>query len=616
MTDLKFDPKKPEHEYITDGSRAREALATLLDEKTIAVDVEANSLEPYTGTLFLVQISREDKSFVFDTRSVNLKKMPEYKSLMENQNIIKLLHNSSFDYKYLKIHTGVEIKNIYDTMLAEGVLNAGLNLGYGLKDVSDRRIKPGILNKELQKSFIKLSSGARIGVEQIRYAASDTLILFPIFRQQINDLKKENLQKIAKLEFAVSPVVAEMEMKGVFIDTKKWREIIRKLGERRDQLSRDFQDAVRPYFTSSQMDLFGNMGDVVNINSQVQLMDLFNNKLNIDLPSTTDSILNRINHPIVKLLRDYRGCAKLVSTYGENLLEKINPKTGRLHPGFLQIATATGRFACNDPNLQNIPRNSQEAPFRECFKSESGYSLVVADYSAFEMRILADLSGDEKMIQAIKDGLDIHSYTASLMFDKPYSDDFKKKYPELRQVSKPIGFGLMYGMGAPGLVGRIYAETGKEISVDESAQLIEKYFKSYPKVKRFLEEMARHAQKHGWSITPAGRKRWYKLPEKDEIDYKRRMASIGREAKNHPIQGTNADAIKYALVFAHDRLKKDKIEGNIILTVHDEIVCEVREDQAKDFAPVLAGEMVKAGELFLKKVPVVSQPVVSDVWEH
>ena len=614
--ELSFYPKNPGLEYIASMGKAQKALEDLSAAKIIAVDVEANSLDPYTGVLLLVQLSTEAKSYIFDARSILFKDLPLYKKIMEDSNIIKLLHNASFDYKYLKLHTHVELKNIFDTMLAEGVLKAGLGMGYRLKDLVDRRIQKDLLNKDLQKSFIDVTKNTKITDEQLKYAASDTLILFPLFRQQIEDLKKENLQKIAKLEFAVSPVVAEMELKGVFIDVKKWRKIIADLGEKRDRLAIEFQEAIRHLYSFSQMDMFGGMGDMININSQVQLMELFNNKLGLNIPSTNDAILNRVNNPIVKLLRDYRGYAKLVSTYGENLLQKINPVTGRLHPSFLQIATATGRFACNDPNVQNIPRNSKEFAFRECFNPAPGYKIVDADFSNFEMRILADFSGDEKMINALKNELDIHSYTASLMFDKPYSNDFKKKFPELRQMAKPIGFGLMYGMGAPGLVGRIYAETGKEITVEESDQLINKFFQSYPRVKSFLDKMAKNAQKNGWSSTPAGRKRWYHLPDKDDIDYRRKLSSIGREAKNHPIQGTNADAIKYALVFAHERMVKDKIDGAIILTVHDEIACEVREDQAQDFAPALASEMVRAGELFLKKVPVVSQPFVGDVWEH
>ena len=535
---------------------------------------------------------------------------------MEDDSKVKLLQNAKFDYSFLKIHTNVEIKNLFDTILAEGILTSGLNLPLSLKDISDRYIRQGILDKSLQKSFITLRPKAKLAKEQLAYAANDTLVLFPIFDEQIKKLHKEDLLKIAKLEFAVTPVVSGMELKGVLIDTKKWREILKELIHKRNELAKEFQESIRNYYNASQFDLFGGKADSVNINSSVQLMDLFNNKLGLDLPSTSDGVLSRVNHPIVNILRNYRGYEKLISTYGEKLLEKINKKTGRIHPEFLQIRTATGRFACNNPNLQNIPRNSKEAPFRECFNPAKGYKLVVSDYSSFEMRILAELSGDEKMIKALNEGLDIHSYTAALMFDKPYSEDFKKLYPDLRQIAKPIGFGLMYGMGAPGLVSQIFLQTGKEISVSEGEDLINRYFASYPGVKRFLENSARDAVKKGWSTTPAGRKRWYTKPDPSDPDYRRKISSIEREAKNHPIQGTNADAIKYALVFINNKIKKENYDAAIVSTVHDEIVCEVREDQAQKFSEMLSGEMIKAGELFLKKVKVESVPFIGDVWEH
>ena len=214
------------------------------------------------------------------------------------------------------------------------------------------------------------------------------------------------------------------------------------------------------------------------------------------------------------------------------------------------------------------------------------------------------------MIKALIDGLDIHSYTAALMFNKVYTPDFKKKFPDLRQISKPIGFGLMYGMGPVGLARQI------DVSKEKGKEYIELYFKSYPKVRNFLEKMAKDAVRNGWSSTPGGRKRWYRKPERNDPEYTKLIANIERQAKNHPIQGTNADAIKYALVYVYDRLKKEKVEGGITLTVHDELVCEVREDQAEDWAKIQSEEMVRAGELFIKKVPVVSEPFVSDVWEH
>ncbi len=615
--ELKFDPENPKYEYITTKADADRALKLLAGEKMLAVDVESNGTNPRRDTLLLVQLGTESVSYIFDARAVNLADFDSFRSLLEDKNIIKLLQNAKFDYEFIKEKTGVRILNIYDTMLAEGVLNAGYRHLRNSLDAMAKRYLPDInLDKTAQKSFLQVTNKGKISDEQLKYAARDTLILFPIFEAQTKRLREEKLLAIAKLEFATCPVVAEMELYGVYLNTKKWREIIKNLEADMEKQMDEFQDAIRPYFNSSQTDLFGKPADLININSQVQLLDLFNNKLNLNLPSTSNGVLERVNHPVVKTLREYRKNAKLVSTYGETLLEKIDKQTGRIHPDFLQIATATGRFACNNPNMQNIPRNTERAPFRTCFNPAPGYKLVVADYSQFEMRVLADLSGDENMLKAYEEDLDLHSYTASLMFDKPYTADFKKLYPDLRQISKPIGFGLMYGMGAQGLVGRIYAETGKEISLEESEDLINRYFKSYPRVKTFLNKMSADAQKTGISITPGGRKRWYVLPEKNDPDFKRKMGSVAREGRNHPIQGTNADAIKYALVFVNERMKQDRINGGIILTVHDEIACEVREDQAEGFAPALSEEMVKAGKLFLKKVPVKSDTFVGDVWEH
>ncbi|MFC1755960.1 DNA polymerase [Patescibacteria group bacterium] len=616
--ELKFDIENPNHQYITSQEDAQVALEDLAKQKILAVDIEANSLDPFTGDMFLVQIGKEDIAYIFDVRKVNLKELPLFKQIMEDPKIIKILQNAKFDYSYIKIKTGIIMVNVFDTMLADGVLNSGYNKSLKLEEIANRRVEPGILgNKDkLQKSFARQPKNVRISEEQIKYAAVDVLILFPIMEAQIRLLHKENMLKIAKLEFAVAPVVAEMELKGVYIDVKRWREIIEDLKIRRDALAKQFQDEVRSFYDTQQFDLFGGMADVININSSVQLMKLFNEKLALNLPSTSDGVLAREKHPIVKVLRTYRSYEKLISTYGEKLLSKINKKTGRIHPEFLQIRTATGRFACNNPNLQNIPRNSEEAPFRECFNPAKGYKLIVSDYSNFEMRILAELSGDQNMISALNKGLDIHSYTASLMFNKPYSSDFKKKFPELRQIAKPIGFGLMYGMGAVGLASQVYMWTGQDISVEEGEDLIKKFFSSYPSVETFLNRSAKNAVRLGWSTTPAGRKRWYEIPDKNDPEYRRKLSAIQREAKNHPIQGTNADSIKYALVYVNDYIKNNNIDGGIVSTVHDEIVCEVREDQADEFAKVLSSEMVRAGELFLKKVKIKSEPFVGDVWEH
>ncbi|MFH1648430.1 MAG: DNA polymerase A family protein, partial [Patescibacteria group bacterium] len=446
--------------------------------------------------------------------------------------------------------------------------------------------------------------------DQLKYGAIDTLIMFPIFEEQLKILKKEKLIDIAKLEFATTKVVGDMELKGVYIDVKRWKTIIRNLNKKREEHAKKFQEAIRPYFKSSSIDLFGNLGDSININSQVQLMDLFNNKMGLSLPSTGEGILMMEDNPIVQILRDYRKYEKLVSAFGENLLSKVNKKTGRLHPEFNQLGAATGRFSCNNPNLQQIPKQTEDAPFRSCFNPEPGYKLVTTDYATMEMRIMADLSKDPSLLEAFEKGVDVHSHTASLMFNLEFNDTFIDDHPKERFAAKSINFGLMYGRGPTSLAKQI------GVSPEEGKIYLEKYFKSYPGVRKFLEDMARNAVKRGWSTTPAGRKRWYNKPDKNDPDYRKKIGHIERQAKNHPIQGTNADCTKYALVFIQDRIKKEGWEAWPILTVHDEVVCEVREDQAEEWSKIQSQEMIRAGELFIKKVPVESVPFIGDVWEH
>jgi len=605
---LEFDPNNPKYEYIRSKSHAEEALKKLSKSRVVGVDVETTGFDQYTETLLTVQIGNEEISYIFDARRVNLSELPLYKEILGTKKIIKLLHNAKFDYQWIKYVTGVELENIYDTMLAEAVLFTGLGSGfYSLASLAKKYINVD-LDKDIRVSFEGMSH-AKFNKAQLGYSAKDTLVLFPIFKKQLVDLKKKSVLNIAKLEFAVSGVVGEMEHRGIYMNAEKWKKLLGEIAVNRVQAVEDFYDAIRPLYPVSQMDLFGNPSPPINLNSQLQLMDLFNNKLKLSLPSTGVAILQEERHPIAKLLMTYRQYEKLLSAFGESFLKLVNKKTGRIHPSFNQMGTATGRFSCNNPNLQQVP-SGRKAPFRECFNPKVGYKMVVSDYSSMEMRILADLSGDKKLIGAIESGLDLHSYTASLMFGMEYTDDFKEKHPLKRYAAKAINFGLMYGMGAPSLARKI------DVTTEEGEEYMKRYFQSYPSVKDWLNNQASDAVKRGWSTTPMGRKRWYKMPERTDPDYRRIISKIQRQAKNHPIQGANADAIKYALVFVHERFKSGEFDGGITHTVHDEIVCEVREDQAENFAKVLSEEMVRAANMFIKKVPMQSNPFIGDVWEH
>ncbi len=610
--ELKFNPDKPEYEYIRTEEAANKALDVLEKEKILGIDTEGTGLDPHTAKVLLVQVGNETMSYIFDAHKLDLAKNERFKKLLENPKTLKILQNAKFDYKMLITNFDIKLSNIYDTMLAEQILSAGLGgISFGLLGITQRYLDLD-LTKEVGKTFTQLHLGQDFSKAQLEYSALDTLVLFPIFQQQWPKLKKEDLIKVAKLEFAVTTVVGDMELNGIYLDKKKWRGILSNLQVKRDELAQEFQEMVRPHYSVSQTDMFSSNGlsDAININSQMQLMDLFNNRLHLGLDSTGVAVLQSCDHPVAKKLMEYRGFEKLLSAFGETLLEKVNPKTKRLHPNFSQLRTATGRFACNNPNLQQIPARSKDAPFRSCFNPIPGYKLVTTDYSSQEMRILAELSGDKTMLKGLNDGLDMHSFTASMMFNKEYVPDFKKKFPELRQAAKAIGFGLMYGMGPMGLARRL------EVTPEVGEDYMKKYFTAFPHVRKFLDGMADSAVKKGWSTTAMGRKRWYKKPEKTDPDFRRKNGSIQRQAKNHPIQGTAADMIKFALVYIDERIKKEGIDAKVTHTVHDEIVCEVRNDQAEKWSIMQVEEMERAGALFIKKMPVLSDSYVGDVWEH
>lgn len=594
---------KPVYELIEDEERLLEVVQKDLAGKDIvAVDTEATGLDPYLATLLLVQIAVPEKAYVIDAQKV--RDLSPLRPVLESKTPLKLLQNAKFDYEMLKVQAGLEIENLYDTFLAERILTCGEARGVSSLGALGRKY----LDMELDKNWESYDweAVARTGTitpRHLEYACLDVLVLFPIFRNQFQQLRVANLLETAKLEFACCPVVAEMEIKGSYIDQKKWRAHIRELEKKRDELKIKIQNELRPFYKNHQTDLFGNHVDVVNLNSPSQLIDAFA-KVGVDIPSTGSAILSSIDHPLAKLMLEYRGHEKLITAFGDNLLQHIHPKTGRLHPDYMQIGADTGRFACSKPNLQQIPKESE---FRSCFVAPEGRKLVVADYSQIELRILAEMSGDPALVSAFKEGKDLHTYTASLMFGIP--EDKVRKDVE-RFQAKSINFGLMYGRGAHSLG----AQLG--VSGEEAEKLLERYFKQYSGVKKWLDKVAKEAVSKGFSRTMIGRRRLHETPDPGDPGYDRIVSGIERKGKNTPIQGTSADMIKYALVFLRQKNRAAGIDAFPIQTVHDEIVVEAAEKDAERAKTILEESMIEAGRLMLKKVPVEVEAGISDVWQH
>ncbi|HLD96624.1 MAG TPA: DNA polymerase [Patescibacteria group bacterium] len=598
MPELQLE-QKTNYEMVEEQSRLNEIAKSLESAPIISLDSEATSLDPHNAKLLLFQIATPDGAYLFDARHLDLR---PFQSILGSEKILKLAQNAKFDYGMLKELAGVEIVNIFDTMLAERVLTCGLTK---LGDLSLAALSRKYLGIELAKEVRETFFGGHLRdftKKQLDYAAKDVLVLFPIYEAQRDRLQKEQLEKIASLEFELVPVVSEMELRGFLIDVEKWRQVIADYRKKAQEIDRKMQEELRPYSRSTQKDLFGNHANVVNLNSPSQIMEAFR-RVGLDLPSTGEEILARYDHPLAKLLLEYRESEKIISAFGENLLEKINPKTGRIHPDYMQIGADTGRFACSNPNLQQIPTDSM---FRSCFIASPGNKLVIADYSQIELRIMAELSEDPVFMKAFKEDQDLHALTASQMFGIPLDQVSKEK----RFQAKSINFGLMYGRGARSLAVQL------GVSEDESRKLLEKYFRQYHRVKTWLDNIARDAIRRGYSTTLGGRKRYYEKVGSDDPNYDRQVSYIERQGKNTPIQGTSADITKMALVNLRQRIRKEGLAAVPIHTVHDEIVVEAPVSEAEQTAKIVKEEMERAGEILLKKVPVKVDVVVSDIWEH
>ncbi|MEX0621699.1 MAG: DNA polymerase [Candidatus Woykebacteria bacterium] len=591
---------KVKFQFIKSDEDLRRILPKIEAEPIIGLDTEGSSFDPFTSKLLLVQLATRNEVYVVDASSTDLNSL---KVVLEAERPLKIVQNAKFDYSLLKAQTGISLGNVFDTMLAERILTCGLSREISLKALAEKYI--GIkIDKSVREDFYNPANAAfrgKFSTEQLEYAARDALVLRKIFESQYKQLQEEHLIETARLEFAIVSVVAEMELRGSLIDTEKWRSHIKDLEKKRDEISREIQKDIRHLSPYSQVDLFGNESDTVNLDSPIQLLQVFK-KLGEDLTNTSEATLKKSTHILAKKLLEYRAYEKMITSFGESILEKINSHTGRLHPDFLQLGADTGRFACNNPNLQQIPADSG---FRSCFIATPGYKLITADYSQIELRIMAEVSQDPAFLRAFNEDLDLHTLTASQMFRVPQDKVDKDK----RFQAKSINFGLMYGRGPVSLSAQI------GLSVDEARKLLEVYFNSYKKVKRWLDDVGHSAIRNGGVRTLGGRRRLFSVPDRAHPEYERLISSIERQGKNMPIQGTSADITKYALAYISREIREKKLDAHLIHTVHDEIVAEAREDIVEDVAKMIEEQMIRGGEKLLKKVPVKVDIHISDCWE-
>lgn len=590
---LNYSPHSMEVYFrlVRDPEALKSECLDLAHEPILGFDTETTELDPYKGELRLVQLSGRKNTIVVDLRAFpNNGDLEPLKNLLASETPRKVAHNAKFDAKWVRHHLGVEVGGVFDTYLASQLIAAGeSDRRHGLADVAQF-----FLGTEMDKAE-QLSdwSANELTQSQIEYAARDAAIMPNLYEKLVERLQNDGLLNVAELENACVVPIAEMELNGVYLDEKLWRQQLDHVRVEQSKVANELQELLSAGV--AQASLFGRAE--INLDSQVQVSEALSG-LGVPVPDTTRAwVLQPLanDYPVVAKLLEYRGVAKSLSSFGENILEFIELKTGRIHADFRQIGAPTGRFSCSNPNLQQIPH---EPEYRRCFRAPEGKRLVIADYSQIELRILADFSDDRRFIDAFVSGADFHAASAALVFGCKMDE----VTDDQRSFAKRLNFGMVYGIGAS----RLAMMTG--LSQTEAENMMRRYFGTFSSLDAYLRESGRRVITERTARTASGRLLRLRFDEND----RQQVASAKRYGVNMPIQGTSADILKRALRLLHDDIRGTS--ARLVNIVHDEIVVESDAADAQEIADKLTRAMSKAGSEFISKVPIKIDTHISDEW--
>ena len=524
--------------------------------------------------------------------------LEEFRPVLEDEAIEKIGHNLKYDLTVLKWQ-GFEVRGKFmDTMLAHSMKEpemrhgldylARLYLGYRPVPITDLIGPAGADQKNMRD----------VPIEEVKeYACEDADVTLQISRILREEIEQEGVNRVCyDVEFPLIPVLVDMEHEGIRLDAAALRTYSEQLAAEIEQLRRK---------------IFSACGHEFNIDSPKQLGEVLFDELALEAKpkktatgqySTRESELLRLagRHQIVRDVLEYRNAVKLKSVYVDQLPQAVLPSTGRVHTHYSQSWTATGRMQSNNPNLQTIPvRKQRGREIRAAFVPRNDdYLLLSADYSQVELRIMAELSGDEAMLEAFQSGTDIHTVTAA----KVYKVELPEVTREMRDQAKTVNFGIIYGISPYGLQQRL------NISRQEAAGLISNYFEKYPGVRSYIDDTIRFARQHGYVQTLTGRRR--SLREIGSQNFSLRSAAE-RLAMNSPIQGTAADLLKLAMIRVHALLKSGGFHTKMLLTVHDELVFDLLRSEQDDVVPLIEEAMKNALPM---KVPLVVETGIGRNW--
>ena len=595
--------KTTSHDYqlIETEEEARKLFDFFVTKQILSLDTETTSINPVDAELVGLSFAVEEGKAFYVAIPAEREKAQTivniFKPLYESTEILKVGQNIKYDMEVL-MNYGVRLAApMFDTMIAHYVLQpeqkhnmdilAETLLGYQTVHI-DELIGP---KGNGQKNMRDLSPA-----DICDYAAEDadvTLRLYNVLKPRLKEAGVDDL--FYNIEMPLVPVLAEMEMNGVLLDTKALAETSRTLTDRMKQI---------------EQNIYKLAGHEFNIASPKQVGEvLFGEMKIVDKPKktktgqfvTSEEVLQQLRSkaPIVDDILAHRGLKKLLGTYVDALPKLINPRTGHIHTSFNQAVTATGRLSSSDPNLQNIPvRGEDGKEIRKCFIPEPGCLFFSADYSQIELRVMAHLSGDKNMIEAFREGYDIHAATAARIYKEKIEDVSRDQ----RTKAKRANFGIIYGITVFGLAERL------EISRDEAKQLIDGYFETFPEVQAYMEKAKELAREHGYAETFFHRRRY--LP--DITSHNATVRNFAeRNAINAPIQGSAADIIKIAMVHIYERFRREGIKSKMILQVHDELNFSVLPEEKERVEKIVLEEMQNAYPL---QVPLVADSGWGENW--
>ena len=579
---------KPDYQVVVSSEKRKQVLDMLLQQKSVCFDTETTGLDALNCEIVGLALSWEKGKgfYVAMPKGKEKETLEEFNPFFQNKNIEKIAHNIKYDLKVLSQY-GIKLEGpFFDTMIAhylhnpEGKHNmdylAELYLNY----------KPISIETLIGKKGKNQLNMGDLEPDQITdYACEDADITFQLKQLFEKEIQKPHLKDLFyNMEMPLTEVLCDMEIEGINLDVA----MLEKFSDELNSELIELEDKVK--------NLAGN--HEFNLDSPRQLGEILFDHLKIDAKakktktgqySTSEDTLAKLadKHEIIPLILDYRSLRKLKSTYVDAFPELVNPKTGHIHTSYMQTIAATGRLSSINPNLQNIPiRTERGREMRKTFiPRNENFKILAADYSQIELRIIAALSKEENMIQAFKDGLDIHAATAAKVFNV---DNISEVTSDQRRSAKAVNFGIIYGQSAFGLAQNL------SISRKEAKAIIDSYFEQYPRIKAYMSEAVEFAREHGYVETIMNRRRYLKDIQSANAIVR---GFAERNAVNAPIQGSAADVIKIAMIKLHKAMKSAGLQSQMLLQVHDELVFDVAKEEEEVLAEMVKTHMESAVDL-------------------